>query len=308
MFRRGAPAAIVAVLLMLSQVMTAAASPGARAPGGAAATRGVAAPIQKGLEKKIAAGEAKTILVEFAGKADLAPARKIKDRTKRGQAVLSALTATANTAQSAAVKVVAKTKGARATSYWLTNVLVVQSSDAKVLDKLARQLAAVPGVTSVRAPKTYPLVTPVETKVAILAAAGDPEWGVAKIRADEAWADGILGQGIVVSSVDTGVDYLHPALVDHYRGNLGGGAFDHAYNWWDPTGICGPEPCDNAAHGTHTMGTMVGGDGPGPFSPDTGVAPGAQWIAAKAARNRSVRRPPLSPPDSSSSRQPTSTA
>jgi len=26
------------------------------------------------------------------------------------------------------------------------------------------------------------------------------------------------------------------------------------------------------------MGTMVGGDGPGPFTPDVGVAPGAQWI------------------------------
>jgi subtilisin family serine protease len=29
------------------------------------------------------------------------------------------------------------------------------------------------------------------------------------------------------------------------------------------------------------MGTMVGGDGPGPFASDIGVAPGAKWIAAK---------------------------
>ncbi len=26
------------------------------------------------------------------------------------------------------------------------------------------------------------------------------------------------------------------------------------------------------------MGTMVGGDGPGPFTPDVGMAPGAEWI------------------------------
>ena len=91
----------------------------------------------------------------------------------------------------------------------------------------------------------------------------------------------MLGSGIVVANVDTGVDFEHEALVDQYRGNLGGGVFDHDYNWWDPTGICGDEPCDNAGHGTHTMGTMVGGDGPGPFTPDVGVAPGANWIAAK---------------------------
>ena len=33
------------------------------------------------------------------------------------------------------------------------------------------------------------------------------------------------------------------------------------------------------------MGTMVGGDGPGPFTPDPGVAPGAQWIAAKGCED-----------------------
>ena len=83
-------------------------------------------------------------------------------------------------------------------------------------------------------------------------------------------------------SIDTGVDYTHPALVDHYLGNNGDGSFTHDYHWWDPTGLCeDAAPCDNVAHGTHTMGTIVGGDGPGPFTPDIGVAPGAKWIAAK---------------------------
>ena len=114
---------------------------------------------------------------------------------------------------------------------------------------------------------------------------GDPPpWGITKIGADDVWADGILGGGVVVANVDTGVDFTHEALVNQYRGNLGG-SFDHNYNWWDPTGICGDEPCDNAQHGTHTMGTMVGGDGPGPFTPDVGVAPGAEWIAAKGCED-----------------------
>ena len=33
------------------------------------------------------------------------------------------------------------------------------------------------------------------------------------------------------------------------------------------------------------MGTIVGGDGPGPFTPDIGVAPGAEWIAAKGCED-----------------------
>ena len=33
------------------------------------------------------------------------------------------------------------------------------------------------------------------------------------------------------------------------------------------------------------MGTIAGGDGPGPFTPDTGVAPGASWIAAKGCED-----------------------
>lgn len=283
MVRRGASAVVVAGLLILAQVMTVAAAPSA--PGGRGGGSGPGAPIDKELQEGLEAGTATILVVEFAAKADLKAPAKIKDRGRRGQAVLDALEATASKSQGEARSLAAKLKGARVTSYWLTNVLVVETDDAKALDKLARRLARVKGVTAVRAPKVYPLVKPVETKVAILAAAGDPEWGVARIRADEAWADGVLGSGIVVANVDTGVDYLHPAIVEQYRGNLGGGLFDHDYDWWDPTGICGPEPCDNAGHGTHTMGTMVGGDGPGPFTPDIGVAPGARWIAAKGCED-----------------------
>ena len=146
-------------------------------------------------------------------------------------------------------------------------------------------MATLDGVKVVRAPKVYPLVKPVDTQVAILAASGDPEWGVAKIGAPAAWDAGVLGQGVVVANVDTGVEYTHPALVGNYRGNNGDGTFTHDYNWWDPSGICGDEPCDNVGHGTHTMGTIAGGDGPGPFTPDIGVAPGARWIAAKGCED-----------------------
>ena len=87
------------------------------------------------------------------------------------------------------------------------------------------------------------------------------------------------------ANIDTGVQFDHPALVNQYRGNLGGGTFDHDYNWWDPTGICG----DRAVRQRRPRHPHHGHDGrrrrPGPFTPDIGVAPGATWIAAKGCED-----------------------
>ena len=278
MSRRRGFAAVIAAFLLITQVAGVAASAGAGASGSAAAAT---APIESQLQRDLADGRAKRIVVEFKAKADLKPAAQLKNRSKRGQAVLDALTSTAGTSQRAAAATASKVRGLTATTYWLTNVMVVEG-DSATLAKVATTLAKDPAVSRVRAERSYPLIEPIDPKVAVLAAAGTPEWGVAKIGADNAWADNILGQGVVVATIDTGVEYTHPALVDHYLGNNGDGSFTHDFNWWDPTGLCeDAAPCDNVAHGTHTMGTILGGDGPGPFTPDIGVAPGAKWIAAK---------------------------
>src|SRR5687768_9003821 len=231
MHRHGLLAAVVALFLVVAQVATVAAAPGNGSPGDRA---GSAAPIDKDLQRDLKAGTATKIIVEFDAKANLNPAKKVKERIARGNAVVKALKTTADAAQKTAIATVAKTKGAKATSHWLVNLLVVEG-DAKTLDKVAKQVAKLKGVTSVRAPRLYPLVKPVETSAAIMAVAGNPEWGVEKIRADEAWLGGVLGQGIVVANVDTGVEFDHPALIEQYRGNLGEGAINHNYNWWDPT-------------------------------------------------------------------------
>ncbi len=104
-----------------------------------------------------------------------------------------------------------------------------------------------------------------------------PEWGIAKIRADLVQtALGIDGRGVVVANIDSGVDWLHPALQRKYRGYTGPGHLPlHLGNWHDATGLGAAYPVDSYGHGTHTMGTMVGDFG-------LGVAPGAQWIAVRA--------------------------
>ncbi len=224
--------------------------------------------------------ETDRFVVEFAAKADLRPARDIDDFTARGRFVVDRLREAAQSSQRDALALVRGTPGARGTAFWLRNAMVVEG-DAD----LAARLAELPGVASVRPERIYPLVKPVAAGAAVQLAVGDPEWGVAKIGADQAWDLGVVGSGVVVANVDTGVDYTHPALVNQYRGKLGDGSFDHNYNWWDPSNICGDVPCDNVDHGTHVMGTMVGGDGPGPFTPDIGVAPGATWIAAKGCED-----------------------
>ena len=104
-----------------------------------------------------------------------------------------------------------------------------------------------------------------------------PEWGVLQINADDVWSlDGAHGEGIVVASADTGVEWTHPAIKAKYRG-WNGSAASHDYNWLDAIDDLA-EPLDDNNHGTHTTGTMVGDDGAGN---QVGVAPGARWIACR---------------------------
>ena len=102
---------------------------------------------------------------------------------------------------------------------------------------------------------------------------------LAAVRADAAWALGVLGEGIVVAGQDTGYDWDHPALKGRYRGWDGREA-DHDYNWhdaWDGTRV----PFDDGSHGTHTLGTVLGDDG---RENRIGVAPRAQWIGCRNMR------------------------
>lgn len=235
--------------------------------------------IEEGLLERLEAGNLDRVVVDLVGRADLRGAQRLRG-TARAEAVVDALQA--EFARSGpGVVMAAHRAGGRAKGYWLTNTVVVDGATADLVRSLARE----PKVAQIRAERVYPLVEPVERTAVIEVAEADPEWGVTKIGAPEAWDQGVTGGGIVVANVDTGVDHLHEALIEQYRGNNGDGTFTHDYNWWDPSGICGPTPCDNAEHGTHTMGTILGGDGPGPFTPDIGVAPGATWIAAKGCED-----------------------
>lgn len=92
-----------------------------------------------------------------------------------------------------------------------------------------------------------------------------PGWNIAAVRAPELWVLGHTGKGVVVASMDTGVDLGHPALRRQWRGGVN--------SWFDPHGE-EAAPYDALGHGTQAMGVIVGGA-------SLGVAPDARWIAVK---------------------------
>lgn len=105
-----------------------------------------------------------------------------------------------------------------------------------------------------------------------------PEPGVAAVRAPEVWAMGYTGSGVLIATMDTGVAGNHPALASRWRGLDPAYANNPEWAWFDPiTNTTFPQEFGGGAgHGTHTMGTVLGG-APGD---QVGVAPGAQWIHA----------------------------
>ncbi len=231
------------------------------------------------LSRQLDDGARADFLIGFEQHADLAAAAAVDDWADRGAAVVEALRQTAERSQRA-VRRQLDAAGVEYRAFHASNAIYVFDGTAE----LATRLAGRAEVAEIEPARTYALPAP-RQGVAPLSTAAGVEWGVADIRADAVWADfGTKGENIVVASIDTGVEFNHPALVGQYRGANGDGTFDHDYNWYDPAKICAgstPQPCDNNGHGTHVTGTMTGtGEGA-----QIGVAPGARWIAAKGCES-----------------------
>jgi subtilisin family serine protease len=218
--------------------------------------------------------------VYMSQQADVSAAATIADWDAQGWAVYNELTQTAAATQTELLALL-DAEGVEYQSFWIVNAVKVTGSE-----ELLKLIAALPGVEQITADRVYeiPEPDPAADEPGITAV----EWGVDRINAPDVWSEfGATGEGIVVGSIDTGVQFNHPALVNQYRGNLGGGVFDHNYNWHDPSSICGSPslaPCDNNGHGSHVTGTMVGDDG---GDNQIGVAPDAQWISAKGCETTS---------------------
>lgn len=274
---RPAPAMrfLLAALLLLSLLLMASfASPAAPDAGLVEAAAGVDPAVLTALAAS-ADGQA-TFLVYFSSRADLSQAATMQDWEARGRYVMERLQATARQSQAPVLDKLARKafvgQISRYQPFWVANVIVV-TGDRAAAEWLARQ----PGVAAVLPELKLDPPEPPDAGVQSVQPDIIP-YGITKINADDVWAMGYRGQGVVLGGVDTGVQWDHPALKAQYRG-WDGVTANHNYNWWDPANFCGPwgsAPCDNNGHGTHTTGTQVGDNA----TYQIGVAPDAQWIHA----------------------------
>jgi bacillopeptidase F (M6 metalloprotease family)/subtilisin family serine protease len=293
--------ALLLTLLLPTQSLAAAAAPakGAKAPARgavtarwpAAAQQNAAAKIDPSVAEAFASRSQVTYFVKMRAKADVtgvaAAARSSAEPALRElsarSGVIQALKRTAESSQGGLLqdlkKEQAKGSVTRFEPYWVTNLVAVTSS-RDAMERIARRsdveriildqpihLVGQKAGTRSTAVTSATSVTPASV-----------EWGIQRVGAPSVWSQfGIDGTGSVVASIDTGVDWTHPALRDRWRGyDPGTGATDPTYSWFDA--VNGQSmPYDDHGHGTHTTGTMVGQDGENVI----GVAPGARWISAK---------------------------
>jgi subtilisin family serine protease len=187
------------------------------------------------------------------------------------------LTATARRTQPALLTWLSA-RGVRATRFWIVNALAISGADLG----LARALAARPDVARVEAnPRVFGLPQIAIDPPAPGADAGldGVEWGVTMVRAPSVWSTfSQRGEGVVVATLDTGVEWDHPALKQHYRGwDEASQTVDHRFSWHDAVEDSAA-PLDDNSHGTHVTGTMVGDDSQGN---QIGVAPAARFVACR---------------------------
>jgi len=217
----------------------------------------LAPPLRKALQSRALPHQV-PVIVHLKEQASLRslPAR---GKSARRLAVLRALRKKAQATQPKLVAQLKRKQAERIHPLWIANAVA-----ALVPAEHLAQVAALPGVERVVLDAVLHAPAPLSGTT------GAPQWNLSAIGAPELWDRGITGQGVVVASLDTGVDYDHPDLQLRWRGGLN--------SWYDPHGEHPLIPHDASGHGTQTMGVMVAGDAGGTA---VGVAPGASWIAAK---------------------------
>lgn len=205
-----------------------------------------------------------------------------KTEYQKRSAVVSALRVKADESQSDLKRYLKKQEKQgnvkKIRSYYIVNGMAVHATK-----EVMEQVAAFPEVEKVLPNEKRQLIKPTKQSVKKSAAKDEKEieWNINRVDAPKAWKLGYDGSGTVVASIDTGVQWDHPALKEKYRG------YDpkhpdqpnHEFSWYDAVSGAS-EPFDDLEHGTHVTGTMVGSEPDG--QNQIGVAPGAKWIAVKA--------------------------
>lgn len=228
------------------------------------------------------AGETVEFLVVLDEQTDLGEARFLPKKEEKGTFVFEKLAETATRTQGNVLEIVWDFQAPHI-SFWIVNAVWTKGGMP-----LLEALAHLPEVREIQPNPSVKLEMPLREEGG---GARTIEWGIGAINADDVWALGHTGSGVVAGGQDTGYDWDHPALKLKYRGwDDVAMTADHNYNWHDaidsmnvnnttpnPCGYSLMEPCDDESHGTHTMGTIAGSDG----ANEIGVAPDAKWMGCR---------------------------
>ena len=234
-----------------------------------------------------AEGKQAEFLVILADQADLHGAAALPTKLEKGRFVRDTLWNKSQTTQAPILRWLNEHKLEHRSFYIVNAIWVKGRADDVMALAMRKDVARIEGNPAVHgipefAAKDIPapmVLQPQADKVETI------EPGITYTHAPSVWAEGFFGQGIVVAGADTGIRWTHNALKPHYRG-WNGSTADHDYNWHDsihdsvgnPCGNDSPEPCDDAGHGTHTVGTVLGDDNAGN---QIGMAPQAQFIGCR---------------------------
>jgi subtilisin family serine protease len=195
------------------------------------------------------------------------------DKSDRRQWVISELKTLAQRTQQGLLSYLRTEKGTgkadRIHSLWIANAI-----SAEVTKDIIHKLSSMPEIYQIFYDDDCFHILGKPSEASERALSKDIVWGVQKIRADQVWAAGYTGDGIIIGHIDTGVNYNHTDLIDHMWD--GGEAYPH-----HGIDICNfdNDPIDDNGHGTHTAGTIAGD---GTSGTQTGVAPDARIMALKA--------------------------
>ena len=250
-------------------------------PGFAASDTPPLAKIESGLASTIAFGGNSEALIILNEQAELSGAANLPTKLEKGIYVYNALKAAAERSQ-APLRKMLEERGVPFQSFYSVNMIKINASRDLLYEIAGRsevlRIESNPHVKSSIPMPSNTLSTLQSTGInSTVQTPGGIEWNVQRVNAPQVWAMGYKGQGMVVASADTGVQWDHIALKSHYRGS-NGTTVNHNYNWHDATIYHSPTPVDPQFHGTFTMSEMVGDDGHGN---QVGVAPGAKWIACR---------------------------
>ncbi|HVN52785.1 MAG TPA: S8 family serine peptidase [Anaerolineaceae bacterium] len=204
---------------------------------------------------------------------NLAPGRALSlDRIERAREVVTSLRARYQISQASLRlrldQAQKEGKVEKVVSFWIFNGVSLSATP-----QMIQELASRPDVLSIHEDSQIHAPVLQNSPATSLTVSGQSinmvQPNLLSIRIPDLWARGYRGKGVVVANVDTGVDATHPDLANQYRGGTN--------SWFDPYHQHAT-PVDVNGHGTWTMGVMVGRNASGS---SIGVAPEAQWIAAR---------------------------